>query len=446
VVGDVFGPGHLGELTQVIDVALVDAVAVQTGTVQRRVRRLPTRVVIFFVLALALFESCAYRQVWAKLAGGVVGSLVAPSAGALTRARQRVGVSPFVALFEAVCGPVAVPGTRGVFWRRLRVVAFDGTSVHVPDSAQVAVVARKRRTRGVEFGYPLLRVVVLVECGTRALLGAAFGPESVGEVGYARRLLERLDRGMLLLGDCGFDDAAFLTAVGQRAQFLCRSGAKRTPLVGEALPDGSYLSSIRYGQLPVRIIEAWVVVTYADGVTRREQWRLLTSLLDHRAYPAGELVTLYHERWEVETTIRSIKSSMLGGRVLRSPRPADIDQEIWAMLTVYQALVRITTDAAATQPGLDPDRISFTIALHTAQDQVTRAAGREFTGLVGAIGRAVLDQLLPARRPRVQARSVKNPVSKYGPKSGSHPQKTLTYTVHTHVMIMEEGLTPRRRS
>ena len=66
-----------------------------------------------------------------------------------------------------------------------------------------------------------------------------------------------------------------------------------------------------YGRLKVRIVEAWVSVTWDDGTTTREQWRLVTSLPDHRRYPAADLVELYHRRWQVETTYYSIKESVL---------------------------------------------------------------------------------------------------------------------------------------
>jgi hypothetical protein len=214
------------------------------------------------------------------------------------------------------------------------------------------------------------------------------------------------------------------------------------------LSDGSYLTRLGGGKLPVRVVEAWLTVTYVDGTIRSEQWRLITSLLDHKRFPAKDLITLYHERWQAETTYLSIKATILDARVLRSRRPADIEQEVWALLTVYQAIVRITCDAVASRPALDPDRASFTIALETARDQVILAAGRLPTEveLVGAIGRAVLAGLHPAkRRQRVKARTRKHAHSNYAPNAGTFPQTTMTYTLHTHVMIMEDGLTPRRK-
>ncbi|MFD4971884.1 transposase, partial [Streptomyces sp. NPDC058424] len=210
-----------------------------------------------------------------------------------------------------------------------------------------------------------------------------------------------------------------------------------------------YRAGRGYDTLPVRVIEAWVTVTLADGTTRREPWRLVTSLLNAERYPAHELVDLYHRRWQVETTYFSIKATMLDGRVLRSRSVPGLDQEVYALLTVYQALIRTASDAVATRPGLAMERISFTVLLNAAADQVTTGSGilpPEPVALVGAIGRAVLNDLLPAeRRQRVKARSRKNPTSKYGPNAGKHPQQAQTYTLDVQVQIMDDGLASRRR-
>jgi hypothetical protein len=449
VAEGVFAAGHLGELTRILDFDLVDAVAAETSTVQRRVRLLPTRVVIYFVLALALFEHHGYRRVWAKMTAGLrVLALVTPTASALSRARRRVGPDPLRALFDAVCGPVAVPGTPGAFWRGLRTVAIDGTSLHVPEVLTGAGYAKRAGTKLV-FGYPLLRLSVLVECGTRAVLAAVFGPESDGEITHAGRLLSALTAGMLLMADSGYDSWRLLRDITlTRAHYLCRSGADRTPLILTELPDGSYLSVLGYGKLKVRVVEAWITVTWADGTVTAEQWRLITSLLDHRRYPAGDLVELYHRRWQVETTYLSIKSTMLHGRVLRSQHPGDIDQEVYALLTVYQTIIRVSVDATDTRPDVRPDRISFTVALNTAADQVIAASGIIPTtgdNHIAAIGHAVLADLLPAPRPRGKARTKKNPTSKYSQNAGRFPTTSLNYTIDTTVTIMKDGLTKRSK-
>jgi hypothetical protein len=450
VAKGVFAPGHLGELTQILDFKLVDSVAEETGTVQRRTRLLPTRVVIYFVLALALFEHRGYLRVWAKMIAGLrVLALTTPSASSLARARRRVGAAPFRALFTAISGVLGRPDTPGVFWRGMRTVAIDATTMHVANSWQVLGRYARRAGDKLVFGYPLLRLTVLVECGTRAILGAVFGPEADGETTQANRLLDCLGRGMLVLADAGYDSWRFLATIAARkAHFLCRSGARRTPLILRRLSDGSYLSVLGYGRLKVRIVEAWVTVTWVDGTITRERWRLVTSLLDHRRYPASALVELYHRRWQVETTYSSIKETILDGRVLRSQDPAGIEQEVYALLTVYQAIIRMAVDAVETVPETRPDRISFTAALETAGEQVIAAVGIIIPvgdGLVGAIGEAVLAALLPEPRNRGKARTRHNPTSKYGPNAGTFPQTSLRYTITTNVMIMEEGLTARSK-
>ncbi|WP_224274326.1 IS4 family transposase [Streptomyces sp. LS1784] len=455
----VHAPGHLGELTQIVDFALVDAVLEETGAREKRLRLLPSRVVVYFVLALALFEQCSYRVVWGKLTAALdVLAPVRPAASSLARARRRVGAVPLRRLFEVLAGPVADRGQAGSFYRGLRTVALDGTHLHVPDDEQVTWRYPKRVGELLEFGYPLLRLLVVVECGTRAVLAACFGPEDEGELPYARHLLSCLDASMLLLGDAAFDAVEFLrevTATG--AQFLVRSSARRRPTIQRRLPDGSYLARLAapyragsgYSTLPVRMIEAWITVTLADGTTRREPWRLVTSLLDHERYPASELVELYHRRWQVETTYFSIKATMLDGRVLRSRSVPGLDQEVYALLATYQALIRTAADAVTARPGLAMERISFTVLLQAAADQVTTATGIHAAGpnpLLGPIGRMVLDNLLPtARRQRVKARSRKNPTSKYGPNAGKHPQTAQTYTLSVEIHAMEGGLSPRAR-
>jgi Insertion element 4 transposase N-terminal/Transposase DDE domain len=456
----VFAPGQLGELTQVIDFALVDAVLEETGATERRVRLLPSRVVVYFVLALALFEQFSYQGVWAKLTGELraAGLAVAsPAVSSLARARRRVGAAPLRRLFRVLAGPAGLPGTPGVFYRGLRTAAVDGTCLHIPDESVITgrYPKRKSRKKGAEQGYPLLRLLALVECGTRSVLAAAFGPDTDGELPYARKLLAAADNTMLLLADAAFDDARFLASItrDRGAQFLARSGARRCPLPQQYLPDGSYLATIGYGVLKdlltVRVIEAAITLTLADGTVTTSQWRLLTSLTDPARYPAAELAALYHERWQIETTYYSIKKTILDGRVLRSRSLPGIDQEVWALLTTYQALIHAAAGTALTRPGLDMDQISFTILLHTAASLVTTAAGilpgpDSPPDLAGAIGRAALAALLPARhRARFKARTTKNPTSKYGPGAGQHPATTQDYTVHVQVTYFTEGVAPR---
>jgi hypothetical protein len=94
-----FAPGHLGELTQQVPFEMVDAVLAETCRLQRRVRDLPARVVVYLVLAGCLFPELGYARVWGRLVAGLPGVQARPTAGALRQARARLGPEPLRALF-----------------------------------------------------------------------------------------------------------------------------------------------------------------------------------------------------------------------------------------------------------------------------------------------------------------------------------------------------------
>ena len=198
VAGGVFAPGHLGELTQYLPFELVDDVLEQTRTVQRRLRVLPSRAGVYFVLALGMFPHLGYLRVWGKLTAGLAGlDLPRPSEKALRDLRRRLGPAPLKALFEVVAGPLAQPHTPGVRFAGLRTVAFDGlNSLKIPDTGRNRAWIGKIRHRLGLAGYPALRVMTLAETGTRGLLGATVGSAADrDETGLARRLLPLLRPG-----------------------------------------------------------------------------------------------------------------------------------------------------------------------------------------------------------------------------------------------------------
>lgn len=433
-----FAPGHLGELTVVVPFELVDAVLAETRTVQRRLRDLPSRVGMYFLLAMCLFPEVGYRLVWDKLTGGLTGLPVAsPSAKGLRDLRRRLGSAPMRALFEVLAGPLARPTTRGVRFGAYRTVSFDGcSSLRVPDSPR----NRAWLGRTAHHAYPTLELMTLVETGTRSLIGAVFGPTDEGETAYARRLLHLLKPDMLVLWDKGFDANAFLaqvTATGAKVLGRLRSN-RRTPVMAR-LADGSYLSVI--GTVNVRIIDAEIKVACADGTVFTGSYRLVTTLTDARRHPAAALVDLYHERWEHESAYYALRHTITAGRNLRSGDPAGLEQEMWALLTLYQALRAVLVEAAESVPGTDPDRCCFTIALQTARDQVVQAVGivPNEPGPVGLIGRRVLARLLPARRHRVSTRKVKSPMSRYSDRrDDGRPARSRTVT-RLAVTVLEPG-------
>lgn len=294
-------------------------------------------------------------------------------------------------------------------------MAFDGcSSLEAPDQTRIRLwLGKITRYRGIE-GYPHLRVLALCETGTRGLLGAVFGSVRRSETDYAAALLPLLDDTMLVLADRNFGGDDFLTRTAATgAQLVVRLTARRRPAVWATLPDGSFLTRINGHRF--RIIDAQVTLTCADGSLVSDRYRIITTLLDHRTDPAIRIVGLYHERWEIESAFFALRDTLFGGRVLRSTDPVGLEQEIWAALTVYQTLRRAMCDAVETVPGTDPDRASFTVALTAATDQIITAANvTDNISPENSIARAVLDNLLPARRPRTSIRKVKCPLSRYG--------------------------------
>lgn len=421
-----FAPGHFGELTQIVPFEMVDAALESTRTVQARVRALPSRVVVYLLLAAALFAELGYGQVWARMTAGLDGIDVAdPVSSALAQARRRIGVKPLRELFDLVRGPAA----GAVRWRGLLVCAVDGTSMFTPDTpANLAAFGRAGGGNGPS-GYPMLRMLTVVACGTRTVLDAVFGTLNVGETNYAPKLLGCLHRGMLLLADRNFAAADLIEQVAATgAEVLFRAKTNRKlPAIGHC-GDGSWLS--RIGATTVRVIDAQVVVRLAGGPRRTERYLLITTLTDHRRYPATDLAALYHQRWEIETSYLELKSTILGGRVLRARTPEGIAQEIYALLVTYQALRIAISDATGTATA---DRAGFSIALNTARDQVIAAAGviaDTTIDLSGKIGHAVLDHLLPARRRRTSPRVVKRAISKHRAKGDvDHNSYNITIDV-----------------
>jgi Insertion element 4 transposase N-terminal/Transposase DDE domain len=438
VAGGVFAPGHLGELTRIVPFEMVDAVISDCGCMQQRVRKLPARVVVYLLLAAALFEPAGYPAVWRKLTSALDGAaLVKVTAAALWQARTRLGPAPLRALFDLLRGSAAAPRTGGSWWRGLLVCAVDGTALDVPDTPGHRARLGKQDNQYATAGYPQIRLVALVACGTRAIIDAVFGPAAEGESTYVTRLLGSLHPGMIVLLDRGLSGNALLAAItGAGADFLARLSASRKPLILRRLPDGSFLPVL--GGTEVRIIECQITIATTAG-TQTGTYRLATTLLDSRRYPAFELVKLYHQRWEIESAYFEIKKTMLGRRVLRARTLPGITQEIYALLTVYQALRIAITDTTITAPGTDPDRASFTIALQAARDQVIQAANviaGETIDLAGTIGRHILDNLLPARRLRVSPRAVKRPLSRYAYKSLRVDRHTYKATISIDILTI----------
>ncbi|WP_406053526.1 IS4 family transposase [Streptomyces sp. NBC_01077] len=375
----------LGVLTRVFPPELADEVVAECGRVEQRSRLLPARVVVYFVLAMCLFSGQGYEEVARLLTQGLERvrrwdkPWPVPTTAAIGRARRRLGPEPLKVLFGRVCRPVATPETVGAWYRRWRLVAVDGTVFDVPDTdANGAFFGRPGSGRGQQrSAYPQVRVAALVECGTHAVFAAATGPLTVHEQHLIPGLLDRLTPGMLLMADRGITGFGLWQAASATGADLLWRVRKNIVLpVLETFEDGSCLSEIvasgdrgRRDPAPVRVIEYRL-----DGHGEDTVYRLITTVCDPDDAPAVELAALYHQRWEIENTLDEIKTHQ-GGRqlVLRSEYPDGVEQEVYGFLLVHHAL-RDVMHHAASEAGLDPDRISFTRTLNAARRHVTDQA------------------------------------------------------------------------
>lgn len=372
----------IGVLTRVFPPELVDAVVAEAGRGEQRVRLLPARVVVYYVLAMALFADASYEEVMRQLVEGlswVSGwerAWAVPSKAAIFRARQRLGREPLELLFGAVASPLASEATRGAFYRGLRLMSLDGTCLDLADTeANAEAFGRPGSARREGGGaFPQLRLVALSECGTHAITDAALGPYTDPEQELADQLLGALGPGMLCLADRGFYRfERFQSARQTDAQLLWRVKANMVLPRERPLPDGSYLSTV-YARsdrhthsegAQVRVIEYRID---DPGVPQAEQrYRLLCTILDPESAPAPELAALYSERWELEGTLDELKAHQRGPRVvLRSKHPDGVYQEAYGYLCTHYAIRRLMHDAAL-QADLDPDRLSFIRSLRAAR-------------------------------------------------------------------------------
>ncbi|MEY8014936.1 IS4 family transposase [Mycobacterium servetii] len=302
-------------------------------------------------------------------------------------------------------------------------------------AANAATFGRQTGRPDAESGYPMLRLLTVVACGTRTVIDAVFGSYRVGETTYAPTLLRCLKPDMLLLADRNFAVTALIEQIASaHAELLIRCKDARVLPPIKHLPDRTWLA--RMGSVTVRVIDAAITVRLDGGATRYGHYRLVTTLTDEKQYPAHELVRLYHQRWEIETSYLELKSTILGGRVLRATTPAGIGQEVYALLITYQALRTALADATLARPDIGPDRLSFTVALNAARDQVIHAAAAiadTTIDLIGRIGAAVLNQPLPARRSRSSPRVVKRAISKHRAK-GTIDRTNYTTTITIEIL------------
>ncbi len=379
----------LGVVAKTFPLETIHSLLAETGRASRRERDLPAHVMVYYVIALALYRDVSTREVLRCLLEGVrwlagPDARLAPAGrSGISQARTRLGEAPLRRLYETVVRPVATAATPGAYYRQWRTVSLDGTTLDVADTpANVEAFGRPTASRGAS-AFPQVRLVTLAETGTHALFGARLAPYATSEVSLAHEVVAALMPGMLCLADRffpGFDLWQRAAATGAELLWRIRKNA-RLPVL-ERLADGSYLSVLQANwhcraadQQPqrVRVIESTL-----PGVPDAEPiYQLVTTLLDPATAPAAELAALYHERWEVEGAFDELKTHLNGAHVvLRSKTPALVRQEVYGLLLAHYAVRGVIHEAALSAPptARDPDTLSFVHAVRVIRRTLPHAA------------------------------------------------------------------------
>jgi hypothetical protein len=376
----------LGVIAKFFPAEKIHEVLEETNRASVRERDLPAHVVVYYVIALALYMRSSYREVLRCLLEGVQW-LLNPSAkvrvsgkSGISQARSRLGAEPLKKLYHAVVAPIAEKRTKGAWYRQWRLVSLDGSTLDVADTAENdKAFGRPGSSRG-SSAFPKIRFVALLENGTHVLWGAHMDRYATDELTLAGKVISGLRKGMLCMADRFFPGYQLWRAAAKMgADLLWRTRQNARLDVEKRLPDGSYLSRIYASSADRRKKRNGIVVRVIDyrlkDVPGAESlYRLITTILDHEQAPAKELAALYHERWEIETTLDELKTHLRGAQiVLRSKTPELVRQEFFGLLMAHFA-IRGLMHEAALKANEDPDRLSFVHSVHVVQRRMARYA------------------------------------------------------------------------
>lgn len=346
----------------------------------------PTQVLAMFIKqALEEDRSCQRAvNAWAaqRVAEGL--NVHSVSTGAYCHARARLPLEMVSGLARQSGRLLSQRAQREWHWRGRRVKLADGTGISMPDTPanQACYPQPSSQAKGV--GFPLARLVGVICLSTGVVLEAAIGPyagKGHSELGLFRSLLHTLSAGEVLLADalyCNYFLIATLQAAGVEVLFE-QHGARITDFRrGEAL--GKRDHRVQWPKPKSR--PAWMSPeqyrAFPETLTVRELRVggrvLVTTLLEPREAPKGDLAKLYERRWNIELDLRCIKTT-LRMETLSCKSPSMIQKELWVYLLAYN-LIRLLMAQAAHNAGIQPRQVSFkhTVQMWTAWISQTSAA------------------------------------------------------------------------
>lgn len=363
----------VGVLALCYPLSTIKRIVSDCGKAEKRMRDLPAALMVYYVIALNLFPGVAYQSVLRWLLGGLqwLGNheFRVASRQSLSDARQRLGVLPLQKLHEEAAKPMSEKSLPGSYFKDLLLVAIDGSTFALQDTKANSEKFGRSSNQNGDSAWPLARFVGLVECGTHLIFGAKLGGYRDSEIALSKSLVPYLEKGMLCLADRLFPSyGLWKECAATGAHLLWRAKLSVKLVKTKTLSDGSYLAQWLPEQerkkgntaVVVRVVEYRLKGPgAADGNSKSETYRLITSILDPAMATAKEIAELYPQRWEIEITIKEGKTILRKGRItLRSKKPELVEQEFWGMILAHY-LVRKAMAQASLDRKRDPDELSY---------------------------------------------------------------------------------------
>ena len=407
---------------------------------KRRVRQTTMLALVWFVIAMALWSRLCQCLVWEKLVRRL--SDLHPgepdaqlSDAALAGRRGALGHSGLRALMEQRCVVLADRHQMPTaFFGRYRLMAIDGTVFNTADTAANSCAFGRSHNQYGPGAYPQVRCVLLVECGSHAVVGLEMSRYDVSEEHGAHQLVKLMEAETFFLVDAGITAGGFFEQVREQKGHVLGAvpaGTWTNLSKQRRLVDGSVLAWVNPSKrvkFPMKS-GMWVrIISYRLTDERLGEvgtvYRLATTMLNPRVAPAQVLLELYHERWEVELVIDEVKTHQRAQRkVLRSKTPNGVIQEIYGVFLAHYA-VRVMMAQAAIEAHVDPDRVSFTRGLFQLVEMMafslTLDAGAA-PQLIQRLFHHITRELLPPRLLRINRREIKQIYNKYKPKKRDVP-------------------------
>ena len=401
------------------------------GREGQRNRRLPADFTLWAVVLLALFrrESCINllfklrESLWALRKWA---AHAPPTSSAFSQARDRLGVEPLQAAYEASVQDW-MKETQGVEIAGCRVMGIDGSTARVADSvANRAHFGLPGSSRG-RAAYPLMRILTLFDVGTRLTVALGHAPYATGEMTLAHAMVPSVPQDSIVVLDRNFIAYELLHDLGQRgAHFIVRVKRNTKVKVVKRFGPGDALVRVRLHaalrrrrpDLPKTLLLREVIYCPKMG---HEAIRVFTSLIDPATAPVQEIARGYGLRWQQEVGFDEVKTHLAERTttnrpvLFRSLAPARVVQELYGLFIAHN-LVRILIHRAAARAGVDPLRVSFVAALERVREAVTAMMVLPTLRLIDRYERmieAIALILVPLRPGRSVPREVKIKVSSY---------------------------------